>query len=75
MLTASNTRIRNPLAVVAWAVLVGLLTFVAVLVGLALLGRVVTHSLDGLGIWIVVTFSGATISAFASFVFTWRYKG
>jgi hypothetical protein len=73
MLPGSNIKARNPLAVLASSVLVGVATFVVAVLGLARLARVVTHTLDGLGIWIVFTLTVAISGAFVSFLLMWRW--
>ena len=72
MLLGSNTKARNPLAVLATSILVGVATFVVALLGLARLARVVTHTLDGLGVWIVFIFTVAISGGFVSFLVVWR---
>ncbi len=68
----SVAKIGDPIAALATSVLVGVATFVAVLLGVARLARVVTHTLDGLAIWILITFSLAIACAVASFLLVWR---
>jgi hypothetical protein len=68
----SHPRIENPVAVLASSVLVGVAIFVAVLLGVARLGRVVTHTLDGLVTWIPITFAVAITCAVGAFLLVWR---
>ena len=68
----SVVKVRDPVAVLATSVLVGVATFLAVLLGLARMARVVTHTLDGLAIWTLITFALAFACAVASFLLVLR---
>ena len=73
MLPGRISKARNPLAFLASSVLVGVATFVVALLSLARLARVVTQTIDGLGIWIVFTLTVAISGAFVSFLLMWRW--